>query len=65
MAINLKNSPDACKRLLLLVADNSDATLNDWDDAMGETDCPEGCYVEPDGYCSHGFKSAALTAGVI
>ena len=32
---------------------------------MGETDCPEGCSVEPDGTCPHGYESAGLTAGVI
>lgn len=37
----------------------------DDDDLMGATDCPEGCHVEPDGTCSHGWKSAGLTAGVI
>lgn len=35
------------------------------DDAMGLTDCPDGCTVESDGWCSHGYASAALTAGVI
>lgn len=61
----LKNSPDAAARLLMMVEDESEATLNDFDDAMGETDCPEGCVVEPDGYCSHGYRSAGLSAGVI
>jgi hypothetical protein len=39
-----------------------------WDvveELMGETDCPDGCYVEPDGRCSHGWQSGALTAGLI
>jgi hypothetical protein len=35
------------------------------EDAMGNTDCPDGCVVEPDGYCPHGYESAGLTAGVI
>jgi hypothetical protein len=35
------------------------------DEEQGYTDCPEGCIVEPDGICSHGYESAALTAGVI
>lgn len=34
-------------------------------DEMGTTDCPQGCEVEPDGTCSHGFQSAGLTLGVI
>ncbi|MCA1571188.1 MAG: hypothetical protein LC798_12895 [Chloroflexi bacterium] len=32
---------------------------------MGKTDCPEGCKVEPDGSCPHGYESAGLTAGMI
>ena len=60
-----KNSPDAARRLYEMLGDDSDATLNDFDDAMGETDCPEGCVVEPDGYCSHGFRSAGLSLGII
>lgn len=32
---------------------------------MGNTDCLEGCKVEPDGQCSHGYESAGLTAGMI
>ncbi len=35
------------------------------DDAMGATDCPHGCSVEPDGHCGHGYESAALTGGII
>jgi hypothetical protein len=27
--------------------------------------CPHGCEVEPDGKCSHGFKSFMLVMGVI
>ena len=37
----------------------------DADEIMGETDCPHGCQVEPDGICPHGWKSAALSAGMI
>lgn len=32
---------------------------------MGETRCPDGCVVEPDGYCSHGYKSLGLRMGLI
>lgn len=32
---------------------------------MGDTDCPEGCEVEPDGHCPHGYESAGLTAHLI
>jgi hypothetical protein len=40
-------------------------SYGDWEDQMGETDCPEGCYVEPDGVCPHGYLSAGRTAGII
>lgn len=63
--MSLKSSPEAAARLIAMIQDDSEATMNDWDEAMGETDCEHGCYVEPDGYCCHGFKSAGLTSGVI
>ena len=28
-------------------------------------DCPEICWVEPDGYCPHGNPSALLVLGLI
>ena len=31
----------------------------------GETDCPEGCTVEADGICPHGYESALRTLGAI
>lgn len=34
-------------------------------DGLGQTDCPEGCFVEPDGTCSHGFESLGLRMGLI
>lgn len=40
-------------------------SLFEIDDIMGATDCEEGCVVEPDGHCPHGYESAALTLGVI
>lgn len=58
----MPKSPDAAKRLFEALADVVDG---DAEDAMGETDCPNGCYVEPDGHCPHGYESAALTAEVI
>lgn len=27
--------------------------------------CSEGCYIEPDGYCSHGHPSFFLELGII
>jgi hypothetical protein len=32
---------------------------------LGATDCPNGCYVEPDGVCVHGWKSGGLSAGIV
>jgi hypothetical protein len=37
----------------------------EWEELMGETDCPNGCAVEPDGICPHNWLSAGRTAGVI
>jgi hypothetical protein len=46
-------SPDAAEEL--------EASM-DFED-LGKTDCPEGCTVEPDGTCPHGYLSAGLTGG--
>jgi hypothetical protein len=35
------------------------------DEGWSPTKCPEGCVVEPDGGCPHGFKSVALELGFI
>lgn len=49
-------SPNAARELLDVVeADGS------YDELEGQTDCPDGCYVEPDGHCCHGYEAAALT----
>jgi hypothetical protein len=40
------------------------AASGEYDD-LGKTDCPEGCIVEPDGVCPHGYESAGLTAGLV
>jgi hypothetical protein len=56
-------SHKAANDLYELMEDSAD--LFELEDAMGETDCEEGCYVEPDGVCPHGFMSAGLSAGVI
>ena len=48
-----------------LLAALKDGDLNGAEDAMGQTNCPEGCYVEPDGHCCHGFKSLGLLMGLI
>lgn len=62
----MKTSPEAAKRLLDAITSGDISPFGmDADDLMGETDCPEGCFVEPDGYCPHGYQSAGLSAGVI
>ncbi len=35
------------------------------DEGWSPTKCPEGCVVEPDGKCPHGFLSVALEYGFI
>ena len=42
---------------LLAAIDNDDPT----EDLEGQTDCHEGCVVETDGWCPHGYWSAAAT----
>lgn len=59
-----KESPNAAQELSNMLA-IPDAKFSELEDLMGETDCPEGCYVEPDGFCSHGYRSAGLTLGII
>lgn len=42
----------------------SPQAMDDLIDGLGDegcTDCPDGCEVEPDGYCPHGFYSAMET----
>jgi hypothetical protein len=44
------------------------AAADSWEvveDLLGQTDCQHGCYVEPDGVCLHGWRSGALSAGMI
>lgn len=57
-----RESDEAGRRLEEAAEDDS------WDvveELFGETDCPHGCYIEPDGRCAHGWLSAALSAGLI
>jgi hypothetical protein len=56
-----KDSPEAAREL------GNAAVADSWDVAeelAGETDGPHGCYVEADGVCPHGWRSAALSAGL-
>jgi hypothetical protein len=58
-----KPSPNAAARVLAAIENGS--VFFEVDELEGETDCPSGCVVEPDGECEHGYESAALTLGVI
>lgn len=58
-------SPAASIILRAVTEDGASMFDIDADDLMGDTDCPDGCNVEPDGTCPHGYESAALTLGVI
>jgi hypothetical protein len=41
-------------------------TLIEWEAEGGcEAACPEGCWVEPDGYCPHGKPSWLIVMGLI
>lgn len=60
-----KPSPQAAAELLDAIGSGLTPFDFEADDLMGQTDCPDGCGVEPDGVCPHGYKSAALTAGMI
>ena len=40
--------------------------LEEWmNDSMAPALCSEGCEVEPDGTCEHGFPSIFIAIGVI
>jgi hypothetical protein len=58
------DSPKAAEELR-----NASEAAGGWsievDELMGQTDCPEGCEVEPDGWCPHGYLSAGRSAGVV
>jgi hypothetical protein len=57
-------SPEAAQELLELIG-GGEPEGDEVTDALGMTDCQHGCMVEPDGTCPHGYRSAALTLGVI
>jgi hypothetical protein len=59
--LKLQLSPDACAELVDAVEHGLSPFAYEADDLQGQTDCPEGCVVEPDGYCSHGWLSAMET----
>jgi len=43
----------------------TDGRFEDAYEELGQTDCPEGCFVEPDGECPHGYESLGLRMGLI
>ena len=46
--------------------DASDSDLESWVfDSVVPTACPDGCEVEPDGRCCHGYPSALVFLGII
>jgi hypothetical protein len=57
-------SPQAAEELRAAIQD-PEQRESDAYELMGQTDCPQGCLVEPDGTCPHGWESAGLTAGLI
>jgi hypothetical protein len=60
----VKPSPKAARVLVESIHDD-ELTFDDGDALLGATDCREGCVVEPDGECPHGYESAALTAQLV
>jgi hypothetical protein len=48
-----------------LVAYLDAGDLSGAEDALGQTVCEHGCYVEPDGSCPHGKQSLGLRMGLI
>lgn len=60
-----KESPEAAQELMASIGGGLSPTSMEADDLQGATDCPDGCEVEPDGVCPHGYLSAARTLGII
>jgi hypothetical protein len=54
-------SPEAARELLDMIEGGATMFDMEADDAQGNTDCPDGCVVEPDGFCRHGYLSAFET----
>jgi len=65
----MQTSPNAAANLRRILRDaareGERAAFDEADELMGGTDCPDGCVVEPDGTCPHGYVSAGLSAGLI
>lgn len=54
-------SPNAARELHLAIEDGYSVVDDEMEELSGATDCPDGCKVEPDGECHHGFLSAGRT----
>jgi len=39
--------------------------IRDWVFDVEDTETPDGCFTEPDGYCPHGLPSWLLIMGMI
>lgn len=59
----MPGSPEAAKALNYEIEMGLSQMSDECDSFMGA--CDDGCQVEPDGVCPHGYESAALTAGMI
>jgi hypothetical protein len=62
MRLNIPAAPSPLAAQELMEAIQSGG---DTDEIMGQTDCEEGCMVEADGLCPHGYLSAGRSAGII
>lgn len=65
MTNHLNRSPKAASELEDAIGEGYSVFDDEMDNLSGVTDCPNGCVVEPDGYCPHNYESAARTLGVI
>lgn len=64
----IQNQSSTAHRISVQAAlDNAGVDMADLseDPACVPACCSEGCEVEPDGVCVHGFKSVLLVLGVI
>jgi hypothetical protein len=66
MSKKIKVADNPATDLRKLPLDEAYEQLMRWDwDCGCEAACPEGCWVEPDGWCEHGYPSWMLVYGVI
>jgi hypothetical protein len=61
-----KPSKEPATDLLHMPRDEAYEILQEWFMDCGcEAVCPEGCWVEHDGYCEHGYPSWFIALGLI